>query len=159
MVLGRDERVGRDSRQRLPHICSWVAEGFWCPSGAQAGIGLDLGFELVIGEREHAAVGVVDEDDLAGAEEALADGLVIPARRAQGLRLRLVPLDDALDELDLGWPVPLFFVCAEGSTIGTVKGKNYRMSACELGALGAQLPGRIAEPVKGLRARISVTLR
>jgi hypothetical protein len=46
--------------------------------------------------------------------------------RAQGLRLRLVRRDDALDGLDLGWPVPcsprracsLFFVCAEGSSYG-----------------------------------------
>src|SRR5664279_5519516 len=48
-------------------------EGLWCPSGSQAGVGLDLGFELVVGEGEHAAVRVVDEDDLPGPKESLTD--------------------------------------------------------------------------------------
>ena len=46
--------------------------------------------------------------------------------RAQGLRLGLVRRDDALDGLDLGWPVPLLFVCAEGSATGMADGRQTR---------------------------------
>src|ERR1019366_129307 len=69
----RNEWVRRDARQRLFHIRGWVSKGLWCPSGSQAGVGLDLGFELVVGEGEHAAVSVVDEDDLPGPKESLTD--------------------------------------------------------------------------------------
>jgi hypothetical protein len=44
-----------------------------CPPGTQTRVGLDLCLELIVGEGEHAAVGVVDEHDLAGAEQPLAD--------------------------------------------------------------------------------------
>ena len=47
------------------------ASGAHC--GLIAGLVLDLSAELVVGEREHAAVGVVDEDDLLGPEQALRD--------------------------------------------------------------------------------------
>jgi len=35
---------------------------------------VDLGLQFVVGEGEHPAVGVVDEDDLARADQALGDG-------------------------------------------------------------------------------------
>ena len=44
------------------------------PRRVGARVGLDLGFELVVGEGQHPAVGVVDQHDLAGAEQALGDG-------------------------------------------------------------------------------------
>ena len=42
-------------------------------SRPDAGVVGDLRLHLVVAEREHAAVGVVDEDDLLGAEQALRD--------------------------------------------------------------------------------------
>jgi hypothetical protein len=42
--------------------------------GRAAGVRLDGRLEVVVGEGEHPAVGVMDQDDLAGAEQPLADG-------------------------------------------------------------------------------------
>ena len=52
---------------------SRIGERLGCPLGLDADLVLDAAFELVVGERQHAAVGVVDEDDLLGPEQALRD--------------------------------------------------------------------------------------
>jgi hypothetical protein len=52
---------------------STSGEGLWRPFGLDSGLGLDIGLEGVVGEGEHAAVGVVDEDDLLGSEQPLGD--------------------------------------------------------------------------------------
>ena len=44
------------------------------PLRLESDLVLDLLLEAVVGERQHAAVGVVDEDDLLGAEQPLTDG-------------------------------------------------------------------------------------
>src|SRR4051794_28247122 len=69
-----DERAGLDPRDRLAHIGVEVAERLGGPLGLDAGLLLDRRLELVVGEGEHPAVGVVDQDDLLGAEQALGDG-------------------------------------------------------------------------------------
>ena len=60
--------------------------------------------ELVVGEGQHPAVGVVDQDDLLGAEQALGDGqradLVVgddAARVADDVRVAFVQAEDAVD--------------------------------------------------------------
>ena len=60
--------------------------------------------EVVVGERQHAAVGVVDQDDLGGPEQALADGqgpdLVVgdhAARVADDVCLAVLESEDAVD--------------------------------------------------------------
>ena len=55
------------------HVPLEVAEGVGAPLGPLAGLVLELLRELVVGERLHAAVGVVDEHDLLGPEQALRD--------------------------------------------------------------------------------------
>src|SRR5215212_6959275 len=72
-VFVRDERAEPYAADRLAHVLLQVGEGFHGEMGLQAYLFVDLGFELVVGERQHAAIGVVDQDDLAGAEEALGD--------------------------------------------------------------------------------------
>ena len=84
----------RTSVSRSPNAS--VAHG-----GLDAGLLLDRGLEAVVGEGEHAAVGVVDEDDLRRAEQPLADGqradLVLgdhAARVADDVRVALVQAED-----------------------------------------------------------------
>src|SRR5918996_5674470 len=67
-VLSRDERARLDAGDRLAHVLVEVVERLGGPLWLDAGLSLDLTLELVVGEGEHAAVGVVDEDDLLGAE-------------------------------------------------------------------------------------------
>src|SRR2546430_17510933 len=73
-VLARDERAGLDPGNGLAHIGVHVAEGLERERRPDAGVGLDLGLDLVVVEGEHAAVSVVDEDDLGRPEQSLGDG-------------------------------------------------------------------------------------
>jgi hypothetical protein len=70
----RQEWAGLDAGDRLTDVGIQVSEGLGRPRRPDAGIRLDAGLECVVGEREHPALGVVDEDDLRGAEQPLADG-------------------------------------------------------------------------------------
>src|SRR5919198_4989897 len=72
-VLLRDERAGFDPRDRLPDVLLQVVERLRRPLGLDSGFLLHLAAELVVAEGEHAAVGVVDQHDLLGSEEALRD--------------------------------------------------------------------------------------
>ena len=69
----RNERAGLQPGNRLHHVRVRVRERLRRPGRPDPGVPLDLRLELVIGELGHAAVGVVDEDDLPGAEQPLAD--------------------------------------------------------------------------------------
>src|SRR5216683_3813463 len=73
-VLVRHERAGLDPRDRLAHVHVRVGEGLRGPRRLDPGLVLYRLLERVVGEGEHAAVGVVDQDDLPGAEQSLADG-------------------------------------------------------------------------------------
>src|SRR6516165_11813758 len=73
-VLVRDERAGLDPGDGLAHVGVQVTEGLERERGPDAGVGLDLGLDLIIVEGEHAAVGVMDEDDLVRPEQPLGDG-------------------------------------------------------------------------------------
>jgi hypothetical protein len=70
----RQERAGLDTGDRLTDVGIQVTEGLGRPRWPDAGIRLDAGLERVVGELEHPAVGVVDEDDLRGAKQPLTDG-------------------------------------------------------------------------------------
>ncbi len=74
VVLVGDERARLDAPHRLAHVLLEVRKRLQGEPGLDPHLLLDLLLELVVGEGEHAAVGVVDEDDLAGAQEALGDG-------------------------------------------------------------------------------------
>jgi len=63
-----------DAEDRLAHVAVEVDEGLDREGGGDAGRLLQLGPEAVVGDRLHAAVGVVDQHDLLGAELALGDG-------------------------------------------------------------------------------------
>src|SRR5215471_2504464 len=73
-VLVRDERAGLDPGDGLAHVRVQVAEGLERERGPDAGVGLDLGLDVVVVEGEHAAAGVMDEDDLVRPEQSLGDG-------------------------------------------------------------------------------------
>src|SRR5690348_8667747 len=73
-VLVRDERAGLDPGDGLAHVALEVGEGLERERRPQSGVGLDLGLDLVVAERQHAAAGVMDEDDLGRPEQALGDG-------------------------------------------------------------------------------------
>src|SRR5215469_136408 len=68
-VLVRDERAGLDAGDGLADILLQVGEGLRGPRRLDPGFVLDGAPERVIGEREHAAVGVVDQDDLGGTQQ------------------------------------------------------------------------------------------
>jgi hypothetical protein len=63
-----------DARDRLADVLVDIGERLRCPLGLDARVALDRAAELVVGEREHPAVGVMDEDDLLGAQQPLRDG-------------------------------------------------------------------------------------
>src|SRR5215471_16115867 len=72
-VRVRHERAGLDPGDRLAYVLVQVGEGLGAPGRLDPGVVLDRPLERVVGEREHAAVGVVDQHDLPGAEQPLAD--------------------------------------------------------------------------------------
>src|SRR2546430_13793595 len=63
-VLVRDERAGLDPGDGLAHVGVQVGKGLQRERGPDAGVGLDLGLDVVVVEGQPAATGVVDEDDL-----------------------------------------------------------------------------------------------
>ncbi len=70
-VAMRDQRVGLDPGDGLAHVVVEVGKGFereWRPD---SGVSLHLRLELLVCEAEHPAVGVVEQDDLASAEQPL----------------------------------------------------------------------------------------
>src|SRR5215469_10030773 len=104
-VLGvRYERADLDPADRLPHVLVQVGEGLGAPLWLDPGVVLDGPLELVVGEGQHPAVGVVDQHDLAGAEQALADGqradLVVgddPAGVADHVSFAVVQAEQPID--------------------------------------------------------------
>jgi hypothetical protein len=58
---------------RLLDVFRRIREGLGGPGGTDARLLFDGLLEGVVGEGHHAAVGVVDEDDLLSTEQALAD--------------------------------------------------------------------------------------
>ena len=99
-----DERAGLDAAQRLTHVLFQIGERLGGPLRLDAGLVLDGALELVVGEGQHAAVGVVDQDDLVGAEQPLADrqraDLVVgddAAGVADDVRLALGQAEDPVD--------------------------------------------------------------
>jgi len=72
-LLIRDERTGLDASDGLTHILLQIGEGFHGEVGLHAHLLVELLLEFILGEDEHPAVGVVYEDDLARAEQALRD--------------------------------------------------------------------------------------
>src|ERR1700722_9058433 len=64
-VLG-NERAVLDAVQRLADVLGEVGEGFSRPRRFDAGLVLDRALEVVVGERQHPAVGVVNQNDLGG---------------------------------------------------------------------------------------------
>src|SRR5215210_7253849 len=72
-VLAGDEGARLDARLGLADVLLEVGERLRGPLRLDAGVLLDLAAEVVVLEGEHAAVGVVDEDDLLGAEQPLRD--------------------------------------------------------------------------------------
>jgi hypothetical protein len=69
----RQVRAGLDPGNRLPYLRVEVAEGLESERRAQARIGLDVGFEFVVGKPLHAAVAVVDEHNLFRVQQSLGD--------------------------------------------------------------------------------------
>src|SRR4029450_10320862 len=63
-----DERAGLDPAHRLTHFLLEVAERLRRPARLDASLVLGSAFELVIGESQHAAIGVVNHDDFLGAQ-------------------------------------------------------------------------------------------
>src|ERR1700704_1749542 len=80
-VLVGDERAGLDAGDRLAHVLVDVVEGLGRPLGLDPRLLLELGLEVVVVEGEHPAVGVVDEDDLLGPEQALRMTWASPSSR------------------------------------------------------------------------------
>jgi putative transcriptional regulator len=72
-VLVRHERAGLDAPHRLSHVLVEVREGLHRERRTDAGVGEDRVLELRVPEGEHAAVRVVDEDDLPRGQHSLGD--------------------------------------------------------------------------------------
>lgn len=93
-----------DAGQGLPDIDIEIGEGLSRPRRLDPGLVLNRALEVVVGEGQHAAVGVMDQDDLAGAEQSLADrqraDLVLgydPAGITDDVRLALVQPEQTVD--------------------------------------------------------------
>src|SRR6188472_291604 len=72
-VLAGQERAVLDARDRLADVVVEVVERLEREVWPDAGVVGDLRLHVIVAEGEHAAVGVVDEDDLLGAEQPLRD--------------------------------------------------------------------------------------
>src|SRR3989441_549604 len=72
-VLAGDEGAGLDPGDGLAHVLLQVRERLEPERRPDAGVLLDLGADLVVLERQHAAVAVVDQDDFLGAQQPLRD--------------------------------------------------------------------------------------
>src|SRR5215212_2554134 len=72
-LLVRHERARLDPCHRLAHVLLQVREGLHREVGLHPHLLVDLGLQLVVGEGEHPAVGVVDQDYLPRAQQALGD--------------------------------------------------------------------------------------
>src|SRR3712207_9338624 len=70
----RDERARLDAGYRLADVPFEVRKGFHGEMRLDTRLLLDLLLQLVVGKGEHPAIRVVDQDDLARAEQALGDG-------------------------------------------------------------------------------------
>ena len=70
----RQERRAAHAQDRLAHVGVEVAEGLDRERRRDARRLLQLGAKAVVGERQHAAVGVVDQHHLARAQPPLRDG-------------------------------------------------------------------------------------
>ena len=68
LVAVWDERAVLDAHDRLAHVGVDVGEGLSGPLGTLSGLLLDALTKIVVFEREHAAVGVMNQHDLAGPE-------------------------------------------------------------------------------------------
>src|SRR5215471_10167385 len=108
LVRAWEEWAGLDPADRLADVPRCVGECLYRPWRPDAGLFLDLTLELVVGDLLQAAVSVVDQDDLGGAEQPLAnrqrpDHVVgdHPARVADHLRL-LVAEAEQLEDLEPG---------------------------------------------------------
>jgi len=73
-VLDGDERTRLDAGDAVAHVGVQVAERLGHPRWFDPGLDPDLLTKFVVGEGQHPAVGVVDEDDLLGTEQTLGDG-------------------------------------------------------------------------------------
>jgi hypothetical protein len=103
LILARDERTCLDPRDRLPHVLVEIAERLGRPLGLDAGVVLHLAAKVVVREREHSAVGVVDQHDLFRSEQSLRDreraDLVVgdhAAGVADDMRVALVEAEQAV---------------------------------------------------------------
>src|ERR671937_349456 len=74
LILLRDEWACLDPRNRLPHILLEIVEGLRRPLRLDARLVLELPTKVVVSERQHAAVRVVDQHDLLGSEQPLRNG-------------------------------------------------------------------------------------
>src|SRR5579871_1826187 len=124
----RHERARLDPGDRLAHVLVQVAEGLCGPRRLDPGLVLYRLLESVIGEREHAAVGVVDQDDLRGAEQPLADrqrpDLVVgddPAGVPDDVGLTVAQAEDGVD-VEPG---------VHAGDDGDVRGRRHRQRAAE----------------------------
>src|SRR5215210_4393511 len=69
--LVRDKRARLDARHGLAHVFFEIRESFERELRLDADLSLYLALHLVVFKGEHPAVGVVDQDDLARAQQAL----------------------------------------------------------------------------------------
>src|SRR5216683_757795 len=79
-LLVWNEGARLDAGDRLPHIFVKVGKRFEREGRPDPDLGLDLAFDVIVSEGEHAAVGVVNQDDLVGAQKPLRDN-----QRADGV--------------------------------------------------------------------------
>src|SRR5712691_650920 len=99
-----NEWAGLDAGDRLPHILVQIGERLERKGRPDANLRLDLAFDLIVLEGQHAAVGVVNEDDLVSAQQPLrddqgADGVVgcYPAGVAYDVGLTLLEAEDLVN--------------------------------------------------------------
>src|SRR5215510_13480002 len=69
----RDKRVRPHPCEGLAYVLVEIGKGLERERRPDASLGLDVPLQRLVGEREHPAVRVMDEDDLSRAEEPLRD--------------------------------------------------------------------------------------
>ena len=71
LVLMGHKRAGRNARDRLKNVLLGIGERLQGERRPKTRVSFDLRFDVVVFESEHAATGMVDQDNLTCAKQSL----------------------------------------------------------------------------------------
>src|SRR2546426_7947856 len=139
LVLSGDEGASLNPGDRLPDVRLKIRKGFKGKVRTNADLVCDVRLHLIVAKGEHPAVGVVDQDDLFGAEQSLrdrqrADGVVggDPARVANDVSIAFFQTEN-LAHMQAG-----IHACQDGELLDRRKGQAALVEGAGIGLVVLQ---------------------